>query len=66
MDLADLAHVTPHYETLPGWHDDTTGLTDFDSLPEKAREYLEFIADDLKVKIALVSTGAKRHDTIFV
>jgi len=66
LDLADLAHVTPHYETLPGWSDDTTGLTDFKSLPEKAREYLEFIAVDLKVKIALVSTGAKRRDTIFV
>ncbi|MGH8015114.1 MAG: adenylosuccinate synthetase [Candidatus Zixiibacteriota bacterium] len=54
------------YETLPGWNDDTTGLTNFKSLPEKAREYLEYIADDLKVKIALVSTGAKRRDTIFV
>jgi adenylosuccinate synthase len=66
LDLADLAHVTPVYETLPGWEEDTTGLTEFDSLPAKAREYLEFIAEDLKVKIALVSTGAKRHDTIFV
>ncbi len=66
LDLADLAHVTPVYETLPGWEESTTGLTEFDSLPVKAREYLKFIADDLKVKIALVSTGAKRHDTIFV
>lgn len=66
LDLADLAHVKPHYETLPGWNDDTTGLTDFNSLPQKAKEYLRFIADDLKVKIALVSTGAKRRDTIFV
>lgn len=66
LDLTDLVHVVPHYETLPGWNDDTTGLTDFNSLPNKAREYLEFIAGDLKVKIALVSTGAKRRDTIFV
>ena len=66
LDLADLAHVTPVYQTLPGWSEDTTGTTEFASLPAKTREYLEFIAKDLKVKIALVSTGAKRHDTIFV
>jgi adenylosuccinate synthase len=66
LDLSDLAHVAPIYEALPGWNEDTTGQTDFGSLPDKAREYLEYIADDLKVKIALVSTGAKRHDTIFV
>ena len=66
LDLADLAHVSPVYHTLPGWSEDTTGITEFDSLPVKAREYLEFIAKDLKVKIALVSTGAKRHETIIV
>ena len=66
LDLADLAHVTPVYQTLPGWSEDTTGTTKFDALPTKAKEYLKFVADDLKVRIALVSTGAKRNETIFV
>lgn len=66
LDLAELAHVKPVYKTLPGWQSDTTGLTSFGKLPQKAREYLEFIARDLGVEICLVSTGAKRHETILV
>ena len=66
LDLAELAHVKPVYKTLTGWQSDTTGLTSFGKLPQKAREYLEFIARDLGVEICLVSTGAKRHETILV
>jgi adenylosuccinate synthase len=66
LDLAELYHVTPEYKSLPGWHCDTTGTTSFESLPEKAKQYLNFIADDLKVSICLVSTGARREETILV
>ena len=66
LDLSELAHVKPVYKTVPGWKCDTTGGTDFAKLPTKAREYLEFIARDLGVEICLVSTGAKRHETILV
>ncbi len=66
LDLAALGHVKPIYETLPGWQSETTGLTAFDSLPTRARDYLKFVADDLGVDICLVSTGAKREETITV
>ena len=66
LDLADLTHVVPVYQTLPGWSEETTGITKFDDLPARAKDYLKFVADDLKVKISLVSTGAKRNETIFV
>ncbi|RKX24060.1 MAG: adenylosuccinate synthase, partial [Candidatus Zixiibacteriota bacterium] len=66
LDLAELAHVKPVYETFPGWKTDTTGLTLFDDLPANARDYLGFIANDLNVRIKLVSTGAKREQTILV
>ncbi|RME22573.1 MAG: adenylosuccinate synthase, partial [Candidatus Zixiibacteriota bacterium] len=66
LDLAQLAHVKPMYETLPGWQTDTTGITSFDNLPEKAQRYLRYIADDLQVDIRVVSTGAKREETILV
>jgi adenylosuccinate synthase len=66
LDLSELAHVKPVYKTVPAWNSDTTGLTEFGKLPPKAREYLEFIARDLGVEICLISTGAKRHETILV
>ena len=66
LDLAELNHVKPVYTTLKGWQTDTTGTTSFDDLPENARAYLNFIAEDLDVRICLVSTGAKRKETILI
>lgn len=66
LDLAELAIAKPVYESVPGWQADTTGMTKFSSLPEKARKYLDYIAKDLGVTICLVSTGAKREETIMV
>jgi len=66
LDLADLARVKPEYRTLPGWRTRTTGTTVFDHLPAQARNYLNFIARDLGVTIAIVSTGARRDETIAV
>lgn len=66
LDLAALAYVKPIYRTLPGWKADTTGMTSFDQLPPNARSYLSFVAEDLGVEICLVSTGARREQTIMV
>lgn len=66
LDLAQLAYVKPVYKSLPGWQADTTGITSFDDLPQKAKEYLNYIAGDLDVAIRVVSTGAKRDETIMV
>jgi adenylosuccinate synthase len=66
LDMADLSQVKPVYKTMPGWKCDTTGTTAFDALPVKARDYLNVIAVDLGVAIRLISTGAKRVETIFV
>lgn len=66
LDLAELSHVQPIYKTLPGWQADTTGTTEFGNLPQKARDYLKFICEDLGVSICLVSTGARREETIRV
>jgi adenylosuccinate synthase len=66
LDLAQLGHVKPIYKTLSGWLTDTTGMTSFKALPQKAQEYLHYVARDLKVDICIVSTGAQRKETIFV
>jgi adenylosuccinate synthase len=66
LDLARLNEVRPVYKPLPGWQSDTTGTTSFDQLPQKAQDYLNFIAGDLNVDICLVSTGAKRTETIMM
>ena len=66
LDLSELSRVQPVYKTMPGWQADTTGITRFENLPEKAQSYLKFMAEDLHVVICLVSTGAKRQETIMI
>ena len=64
LDLAELNHVKPVYKTLSGWNEESTGKTNFEDLPVQAKEYLNFIAEDLGVEICIISTGAKRKETI--
>jgi adenylosuccinate synthase len=54
------------YRTFPGWNARTQGITEYGKLPRVAREYLEFIASETGARIAMVSTGPGREETIFV
>ncbi len=63
-DLFD--EVKPEYVTRPGWQASTRGLTDYHRLPQKARDYLKFVADQAGVEIGLISTGPQREETILV
>ncbi len=61
-----LQAAEPVYETRPGWHSPTRGLTNYDELPEGAREYLRFLSDQTGVEVGCISTGPERHETILV
>ncbi len=50
------------YETLPGWRCDLRGVTDYQTFPKQAKQYVDFIERKLGVPITLVSTGPKRHE----
>ncbi len=52
------------YEELPGWRCSTRGITSFDLLPQKARDYIAFLEDRLDVEIGGVSTGPARDQAI--
>jgi adenylosuccinate synthase len=57
-----LERAKPVYETLPGWKSDVRGVTDYNALPQQARDYVEFIENKIGVPITMVSTGPKRHE----
>ena len=57
-----LERAKPVYETLPGWKCDVRGVTDYNALPQQARNYVEFIEGKIGVPITMVSTGPKRHE----
>ncbi|MGZ8213190.1 MAG: adenylosuccinate synthase [Methylosarcina sp.] len=53
-------------EEMPGWSDTTAGITDFNALPENARAYIKRIEELVGVKIAILSTGPDRDETIIL
>ena len=55
-----------NYNVLPGWDESTFGATDYNDLPDNAKNYLEYLEKNLSVKIYMVSTGPERNQTIFI
>lgn len=62
----EMRRVKPIYETLPGWKSPTVGVTDLSDLPRAAREYVNFLSNQIGVQIGLISTGPERSQTIVV
>ena len=62
--VSELARVEPVYECLPGWKSKTFGITSFDALPAKARDYLAFLEGRTGVEVGSISTGPERNQTI--
>jgi adenylosuccinate synthase len=60
-----LHHVVGEYEELPGWTEDVSECRSEDDLPEAARDYLRFVADFVKVPIALIGVGPARDQIIW-
>ena len=61
-----LAKCKPIYKTLPGWQKSTVDCRNLEDLPQQALDYLRFLAELMKVPIAIVSLGASRDQTIVV
>ena len=62
--VPQMAAIEPVYECLPGWRCSTVGITSYDQLPEKARQYLGFLEHRTGIEIGCISTGPKRSQTI--
>jgi adenylosuccinate synthase len=54
----------PEYRTFKGWKSSTAGITNFDDLPQEAKDYVRFIEDETETKAAIISTGPRREETI--
>uniref|UniRef100_UPI0035668513 adenylosuccinate synthase n=1 Tax=Paraconexibacter sp. TaxID=2949640 RepID=UPI0035668513 len=60
-----LHHAKARYVDLPGWTEDITGCRSEDELPQAARDYLAFIAEETGVPIAQISVGPGRDQVIW-
>jgi adenylosuccinate synthase len=56
--------IEPVLESFAGWKSDTTSLKNYNNLPEKMKEYVQFINRFLGVKVAYISNGPGRDQLI--
>lgn len=59
-----LREVVPQYKEVKGWKESLRGKTDFSSFPQAFIDYIKLIEDLIQARVALVSTGMERKDTI--
>ena len=60
-----LKKAKPVLKVFPGWKCNIRGITEFDKLPEEAKDYVLFIEKELGVPVTMVSNGPGREEIIF-
>jgi adenylosuccinate synthase len=60
----EIETIEPVYQMLPGWSTPTAGISRYEELPAKAREYVEFLEARTGVEAGCISTGPERNQTI--
>lgn len=64
--LEDLAKCEPIYEEFDGWDSSVADARSYEELPENAKLYLKKIEEFTGVKIAIISVGPRRDQTMVV
>jgi adenylosuccinate synthase len=62
--VAEIEKLEPVYEYVPGWATDTFGISNYDELPARAKDYIAFLEQRTGVEIGCISTGPERNQTI--
>ena len=62
-DISD-KEIQPVYETLDGWEEDLTQMTDVTQFPKNFLHYIEYLEEALETPIKIVSVGPDRAQTI--
>src|SRR5881392_3350533 len=65
-DIELLSKCEPIYAEFPGWRTPTHDVRRWKDLPDRARAYLRAIAELTGAKLAIVSIGPAREQTIFL
>lgn len=58
--------VEPQYESVPGWSENTFGVTTFDGLPKAAQDYIKRLEEITGVPMDIISTGPDRNETMIL
>ena len=63
-NITRIKHSKPIYTTLPGWKCDISTIKDYNDLPKQAKDYVDFIEQQINVNIVWVSNGPHRDQLL--
>lgn len=63
-NITRIKHSKPIYTTLPGWKCDISNVKDYKKLPQQAKDYVDFIEQQINVDIVWVSNGPHRDQLL--
>ena len=66
MAADDYELVTPVYETMPGWTENTFGAKSLTELPQAAINYIKRIEAITGTPVDIISTGPDRDETMIL
>jgi adenylosuccinate synthase len=64
--LKELEGLTPVLTEFTGWKEDLTRINQLSELPRPVNQYIDFIADQVKTPIDVISVGPGREQTLWV
>ena len=64
QSIKTLAECEPVYQELEGWKTDISSSRIIDDLPQKARNYINFIENILDIPVEIISIGPEKTQTI--
>ncbi|MEZ0361595.1 MAG: adenylosuccinate synthase [Hydrogenobacter sp.] len=64
--LSMLEKVKPVYKVFKGWLKDTKGAKSLSDLPERAKDYINFIESYTQVPVVMLSTGPEREEYLWL
>ncbi len=64
-DAKTLEKVECVYETLPGWDEDISAVSNYDDLPANAKAYVDMVEKITGVRVGVVGVGPGRSQAIF-
>jgi len=62
---AKLSQASAVYETVPGWDEDITEVSDFNDLPLNAQDFICRVEEMIGKPVTMIGVGPERNQTIF-
>lgn len=62
--INEVNRCKPIYKEFESWSEDITKIKNYSDLPTNCKKYIEFIEEYTNTKIAFISVGPKREETI--